>query len=116
MNAATEGRAEMLVGCVGRSDRQCERELAREHKRAGEICRRADQTIIIGRMAGARVPGRTSGRWLCLGDSRSWHPGEIAQVDVAERQSDLQRQRKQRERSSKSAIGPNPAHREGHVD
>jgi hypothetical protein len=47
-----------------------------------------------------------------LGDSRSWHPGEIAQVDVAERQSDLQRQREQRKRSSKSAIGPNPAHYE----
>jgi hypothetical protein len=47
-----------------------------------------------------------------LGDSHSWHPREIAQVDVTKRQSDLQRQREQRKRSSNSAIGPNPAHHE----
>jgi hypothetical protein len=61
-------------------------------------------------MAGDVVIGRTSGRCLRLGDRRSGHAGEIAQMDMPECKRELQRKREQRKRSRKSAIRSKPAH------
>jgi len=61
-------------------------------------------------MAGVVVVGWVGGRCLRLGDCHSGHAREIAQMDVPECKRELQREREQRERSSKPAIRSKPAH------
>ena len=45
-----------------------------------------------------------------LGERQAAYARKIAQVDVAERERDLQRQRAQRQRARCSPIGSKPAH------
>ncbi len=94
---------------VQRRRRQQRRE-DRQDCRAAERDSRADEAIAVAELIGCIAVRAVCRGQLSMRDRSARDSSEIAAVDVAERQRDLQRQRKQRQRSTKAAFGSKPPH------
>ena len=85
-----------------------QRRQARQNQGAGQRDGRTDKAVVI--FIGRIADGAVLRACLRLSDGCAGYTGEITQMDVAERQHKLQRQRKQRQAATNPAIGSNPAH------
>jgi hypothetical protein len=113
VNAAAIGRAQMPDVRGNRTRRHRENSQVRRDERICDVYGRTNKAVVVGGMVGVVGPG-----WLqdvgLRGRRNTGDTREITQMDVAERERDLQRQREQRQRSRKPAVRSMPTHDRSH--
>ena len=90
------GRSAIDVFDRTRRERHGERRRLRQQGSRGEMDRRADRAVVVSVTDGLLGGRRRGGRGSANSEAAANVP-EITRMDVAERERDLQRQRKQRE-------------------